>query len=1082
MHQAAQGLLASRYPPASSLTLLWRPSPQGDRNSAWIDEIVQSLVGRRSSVVRRRYSSPMRRFLLSILAFGLLASACTPSESEPATTTTQATMALTSTTTSTATVAVEPLDPNGFFLNLIWHQHQPLYPSDANGVVTRPWVRLHATKDYYDMAVLVGEYPDLRVTFNLTPVLLIQLEDIVNGARDSYWVHTEIPASELSKTERQFIIDRFFDINPKIIERFARYQELRDIRDASGVFTDEDITDLQVLFNLAWTDPGFIEEEPLQALVAKGTGFDDADKETVLGKHLEIVSDVVGIHRELWDNGNIEVSTTPLAHPILPLIGDTDQALVGDPSAIMPENPFREVPDAVEQVTSGLDEAERILGRRPEGMWPAEGAVSQTVTPIFAGNGVTWVATGEDVLGMTLGIGSFTRDSTGTVEDAGVLYRPYAAQHSRQPQLPMFFRDNELADLIGFEYSGMSGGAAADDFMNRLHSIRDRLEADGVTGPKVVTIVVDGENAWEHYDNDGKDFLNALYTNLSEVDWVTTATPSELITAFPESLEPLPDVFPASWFQPNFATWIGEVQEARAWDYLVEVRDDLKKAEHGGVDEVAYADALTSMMFAEGSDWFWWYGSDQDSGDDGYFDDAFRELIGLVYDDLSQPRPGYVRVPIVPDHETEPDRSPDGLITIEVNQLDAPGWEAAGLFDGQYPLRWAFDEENLYLSVSGLSGETADIYLGVPSAASSRGLSIGVPTEAAQQVLGFEASNIMRVVGDGTVRGPIVPPPVNGSDAIAADLFADATTLPSSTDGDVVAVAVPLESLGAIGVGDRLSIRVIVDETGTPGFAPVDSRGAVQVPDISNVEILFSEVDVVGDDFGPGPYTYPTDSVFTPGSYDLTGFSVGLSGDELVFEFIAASPITNPWDSSVGLSTQTFDVYIDTDGVAGSGARMLVDGRNAAIMELGGWERALTVEGWEPALFTATSDDDVDETQPTMTTLVFGDEGRVVVRIARDLFPEGDPSTWGYAVAVMSQEGFPSAGVRRIRDVEPVAQQWRIGGGDGSINGTRIIDILWPVEGNQEAMLMPPVAITSGGIDDLTPEDFAQLGLNVSAP
>jgi hypothetical protein len=352
----------------------------------------------------------------------------------------------------------------------------------------------------------------------------------------------------------------------------------------------------------------------------------------------------------------------------------------------------------------------------------------------------------------------------------------------------------------------------------------------------------------------------------------------------------------------------------------------------------------------------------------------------------------------------------------------------------------------------------------------------------AQQVLGFEASNVVRVVGDGTVRGPIVPPPVDGRNVIAADLFADAESLRSSTDGDVVVLAVPLESLGAIGVGDRLSIRVIVDAAGTPGFAPADSRGAVQVPDISNVEIVFSEVDVLGDDFGPGSYTYPTESVFTPGSYDLTGFSVGLSGDELVFEFTVASPIANPWDSPVGLSVQTFDVYVDTDRVAGSGGRMLIDGRNAALASPGGWERALTVEGWEPALFTATSDDDVNETQPTMTTLVFGDDGRVVVRIARDLFPEGDPSTWGYAVAVMSQEGFPSPGVRRIRDVEPVAQQWRIGGGDISINGTRILDILSPVEGDQEAMLRAPVTITSGNIDDLTPDDFAQLGLNVSAP
>ena len=198
-----------------------------------------------------------------------------------------------------------------------------------------------------------------------------------------------------------------------------------------------------------------------------------------------------------------------------------------------------------------------------------------------------------------------------------------------------------------------------------------------------------------------------------------------------------------------------------------------------------------------------------------------------------------------------------------------------------------------------------------------------------------------------------------------------------------------------------------------------------------------------------------------------------------MFEFTVASPISNPWDSPNGLAIQTFDVYIDTDPGAGTGARQMIAGRNAALAADDGWERALTIEGWEPALFVATSDADVNETLPTLKTLVFGDEGRVVVRIARNLFPDGDPATWGYAVAVMSQEGFPASGVRRIRNVEATAQQWRIGGGDGSINATRIIDLLWPIEGEQEPMLTPSTPIASGTIDDLVPDDFAQVNLNV---
>ena len=1011
----------------------------------------------------------MRRISLLILSLALAAAACTPEDSTEETTTTTA--AGSTTTTTAAPSGPDALDPDDLFVNLIWHQHQPLYPKNEDGVVTRPWVRVHATKDYYDMAAMVADYPDLNITFNLTPVLLLQLEDIVNGAKDLYWVHTEVPADELTDDQKAFILARFFDINPRIIDRFPRYVELRDIRDAGQDYTTDEWRDLQLLWNLGWTDPRFLAEEPLASIVAKGREFSEDDKATVLAEHLAIVGEVVGIHTELWEAGQIEVITTPLAHPILPLIGDTDQALFGDPGALMPVNRFREINDAVDHVARGLDEAERMLGRRPVGMWPGEGSVSQLVTPIWASNGVGWVATGEHVLGETLGIGSFSRDSSGTVEQADVLYRPYAAQHARVPELPMFFRDVELADLIGFEYSGSSAGAAADDFMRRVSNIDEQLDEVGYDGLRVLTIVVDGENAWENYDNDGIDFLDALYTRLTSTDGITTATPSRLLETFPEAFAPLPDVFPASWFQPNFQTWIGEREEADAWDYLYEVRDDLRRAEDQ-VDPETYEAAFASMLFAEGSDWFWWYGSDQESGDDGYFDRAYRELLGQVYDALGQERPSFIRVPIIPDPAQDADRTPSDLVTIPIGSLDDDAWATGGVYEGEVPLRWAFDTENLYVRLDGIEGRQTEVYLGVPSAELTTGLSIGAANEASAQVLGFNASHVIRIYDDGRVTIPDRPTaPPEEVDA----LFENGVTLDAGSDGTSVEFALPIEALGAVGVGDRISILAIVDEQGDNVRAPGESRGAILVPDISNVEVVFTAEDPTGDDHGPGTYTYPTDTVFQPGSYDLTNFSVGLSGDEIVFDFVVAAPVSNPWNSPTGLSIQTFDVYVDVDPGAATGARQMIDGRNAALDASHGWERALTVEGWEPALFVATGEDDVNETQPTLTTLVFGDQGRVVVRMARDLFPDGDPATWAYAVAVMSQEGFPSAGVRRIRDVTPSAQQYRIGGGDASINGTRILDLVWPEEGVQEQMLTPTQSIASGNLDDLTPDDFGQV-------
>ncbi|MGI9667304.1 MAG: glucodextranase DOMON-like domain-containing protein [Acidimicrobiia bacterium] len=1020
----------------------------------------------------------MRRASLFLIALALLGGACTPdSEGGSSTTTAPA-------STSTTSVSSGPedgaLDASDLFVNLVWHQHQPLYPKDTNGVVTRPWVRVHATKDYLDMAAMVRDYPGLNITFNLTPVLLLQLEDIVNGAKDVYWTHTEIPADELTDAEKTFIMARFWDINPKIIDRFPRYKELRDLRDEGTAFAVEDWRDLQLLWNLGWTDPRFISELPkLSKLEAKGRDFTEQDKATVLGIHLAIVSDVVQIHTELWDEGIIEVTTTPLAHPILPLIGDTNQALVGDPAAIMPSDRFREMNDAVDHVVFGLDEAERMLGRRPSGMWPGEGSVSQLVTPIWAGQGVTWVATGEHVLGETLGIGSLSRDSTGTVEDADVLYRPYVAQHSRQPELPMFFRDVQLADLIGFEYSGTPADQAAKDFMNRLDKIDDRLDKQGYDGLRVVTIVVDGENAWENYDNDGIDFLDALYTRLTTTEGIMTATPSRLLAEFPDQFEALPEIFPASWFQPNFRTWIGEAEEAMAWEYLFDVRSDLRQAADT-VDDTAYQAAYESMLFAEGSDWFWWYGSDQESGDDSYFDGAYRELLGQVYDALGLERPGFIRVPIIPHPAVEPDRTPTDIVTVDVGAFDDDVWQQGGLFEGEYPLQWAFDAENLYLRLDNLDGHQTEIYLGVPGATPSRGLSLGVPEEESQQVLGFQASHVIRVYPDGSAR---MPASVSSKDPSDVDAyFADAPALEAEGSGTSAEIAVPIEALGAIQIGDRVSILSIVDEPGSGSTAPELGRGEMQVPDISNVEILFQSEDPTGDDNGPGTYTYPTDQVFGPGSYDLTRFTVGQSGEELVFEFEVNAPIVNSWDSPTGLSIQSFDVYVDVDPGASNGARTLIDGRNASLSAGNGWERALAVEGWPTftALFEADASGTANETQPSMTILVFGDQGRVVVRIDRSLFPDGDPATWGYAVALMSQEGFPSAGVRRVRDVLPTAQQWKIGGGDASINATRILDLLWPDDGAQQQMLTPAEAVASGNLDDLTPDDFGQIDVLIA--
>jgi carbohydrate-binding DOMON domain-containing protein len=246
----------------------------------------------------------------------------------------------------------------------------------------------------------------------------------------------------------------------------------------------------------------------------------------------------------------------------------------------------------------------------------------------------------------------------------------------------------------------------------------------------------------------------------------------------------------------------------------------------------------------------------------------------------------------------------------------------------------------------------------------------------------------------------------------------------------------------------------------------------VQVPDISDVETVVAVADPEGDDHGPGTYTYPLDGVFAAGSYDLTNFTVGTSGDDLVFTFEVLAPIQNPWNSPRGFSIQTFDVYVDTDPGAGTGARLLLPGRNAALEADQGWEYALTLEGWDPALYVAAADGTSEETKPTFRVAVNGDKGQVIARLPRALFGDGEPARWGYAVAVLSQEGFPSSGVRRVRDVQPAAEQFRIGGGTGGVNETRIMDALFPDAGVQEDLLTDRPDVGGASLDDLGPDDF----------
>ena len=990
-------------------------------------------------------------------------------------------------------------------LAILWHQHQPLYYKDPEtGVYAKPWVRVHATKDYFDMAEMVDHYPGIHVSFNLTPSLIKQLEDFVNGAKDRYWVLAETPASSLTREEKSEILRYFFDANwDNQIGVYPAYRALLDKRgtgaseaalaDAVERFTEQDFRDLQIWFNLAWFDPDFLAVEPLKSLVDRGKGFTEEDKLVVFDETRRIMAEVLPLHARLQQEGQIEVTMTPYAHPILPLLYASDLAGEGMPDATLPER-FSYPQDAIAQVARGVARYREIFGREPRGMWPAEGAVAEEIVKMVSDARLIWMASGEQVLAKSVGIDGFTRDSQETVQEADALYRPYDVRYRDEPPVAIIFRDLVISDKIGFTYSGMPGCEAAADLVGRIHAIKDRLEEQGAEGPHLVSVILDGENAWQYYENDGKEFLHEMYRLLSEDETIQTVTPSEYLTVYPKQRE-IEDLWGGCWFSPDFATWIGEDEENLGWEYLRRTRRMLDQYLKGDQIGQASADqigeALDAMYAAEGSDWFWWYGADQDSGDDAAFDQMYRDTLKDVYRALGEEPPVWASVPIIPEAAAPPAQEALGSITPEVDGLaDEAEWSNAGVYrelggtmaraeDVVGTLYYGNDQESLYLRLESVRpwaelgpGMEAFIYLGVAGAPQANGISRYGARVTPLTTLGFGATHEVRVdagavtatlslAGEGGEWQPMHP---------LEDLALAGTTLE---------LAVPFGALGELQTGDRLAFVTVVSQQGRD-LVTVPSTGParVVVPELMPVAVLLAIQDPEGDDYGPGSYTYPTDPAFDAGAFDLKEFAVGADEENLVFTFSFVGPVNNPWGSGIGLSVQALDVYLDTDHQAGSGRRLLLPGRNAALAAEDAWDYVVWTEGWTPGVYRVDEAGEPKQVSTEIRTTVDPVAQTVTTRVARTAFPEGDPATWGYLGAVLGQEGFPAKGVWRVRDVEQAAAQYRFGGGPATTtNHTRIIDLAWPAqpEPTQEQLLGDYPPSQEPDMDRLGADDFAQV-------
>lgn len=514
---------------------------------------------------------------------------------------------------------------------ILWHMHQPFYQDLVTGEHILPWVRLHALKDYFGMAALLREFPDVKVTFNLVPSLLVQLEAFAeNRARDRTLDLSLVPAADLNPAQIDFMRANFFHAQrQRMIDVYPRYAELLARR--ASPYPVEDLRDLQVWHKLTWIDPFYMDrDDRVRRLLAKGRGFSEEDKALLREVELEILNKVIPEYRDGVARGQIEVSASPFYHPILPLLCDTDVYKRTHPEAV-PSRRFTHPEDAAEQLQRAVAYHTRVFGRRPEGLWPSEGSVSDAMVPLAQAAGFGWMATDELILARTLGV-TFSRDAAGHLEQPERLYAPYRVT-AGGATIACAFRDHVLSDLIGFTYAGWPADRAADDFVGRLVEAGRRFEQRTGGEEAFIPVILDGENAWEHFEAGGRPFLRALYGRLSAHPALRAVTMAEGCAS---ATRPLTGIFPGSWIDANFYIWIGHPDDQHAWAQLADARAALEAADHDAPD---WMRAREEIFVAEGSDWCWWYGDDHSSAHDLEFDDLYRRHLRNAYALMGKPAP-----------------------------------------------------------------------------------------------------------------------------------------------------------------------------------------------------------------------------------------------------------------------------------------------------------------------------------------------------------------------------------------------------------------------------------------------------------
>lgn len=535
-----------------------------------------------------------------------------------------------------------------------WHMHQPFYREADTGRYHLPWVYLHAMKDYTDMAVILEQNPKARAVINYVPSLTAQIEDYAKHLRrwlDNAQIGLPDPllaalaheTADYDQRTRDYLLETCFRLNhERNLHRYPAYSRLFNLaehakaHDGTEYLGGNYFSDLVTWYHLAWLGETVRRNNFVaRRLIEKGRDFTYQDRRDLITLIAGLLDEIPEKHRKLVEAGRIELTTTPYAHPIIPLMLDFETARATVPDALIPEEPYPGGEQrAIEHIELAKASHERVFGHVPAGVWPAEGAVSEATLALLGRAGFRWCATGESVLHHSLRFN--LREQQGNRD----LYHPWLVGEG-EDEICCFFRDDRLSDLIGFEYSRWRTEDAVANFMHELAAIRHRTQ--GMEAP-IVAIIMDGENAWEHYDQNGLPFLEQLYQAVADHDDYVLTTFSDYLNEHP-CKDRLPHLTPGSWVYGNLSTWIGDADKTRGWELLIEA----KKAFDANIDRLSDEQqeaAREQLRICEGSDWCWWFGDYNPGAAVRDFDQLYRQHLARLYQLLGLPQPASLSISI----------------------------------------------------------------------------------------------------------------------------------------------------------------------------------------------------------------------------------------------------------------------------------------------------------------------------------------------------------------------------------------------------------------------------------------------------